>query len=85
MQAPRLVTERLIIENLKLQDYPKNVASIALLEKIGMRKEAHFKQSVWIDGRWEDDVIYAVLIILPPLPCLIISLAIACDKKNSVF
>jgi hypothetical protein len=50
MQAPRLVTERL-----------KNAASIALLEKIGMRKEAHFKQSVWIDGRWEDDVIYAVL------------------------
>lgn len=46
MQALRLVTERLIIENLTLQDYPKNVASIALLEKIGMRKEAHFKQSV---------------------------------------
>jgi hypothetical protein len=51
MQAPRLVTERLIIEKLKLQDYPKNAASIALLEKIGMRKEAHLKQSVWIDGR----------------------------------
>ena len=40
---------------------PKNAASIALLEGIGMRQEAHSRQSVWIDGRWEDDVIYAVL------------------------
>lgn len=41
--------------------HPKNAASIALLENIGMHKEAHFKQSVWIDGGWEDDLIYALL------------------------
>lgn len=40
---------------------PKNTASIALVERIGMRKEGHFRQSVPIDGRWEDDFIYAVL------------------------
>ena len=40
---------------------PKNAASIALLEKMGMRKEAHFRQSIWIADRWEDEVIYAVL------------------------
>lgn len=40
---------------------PKNTASLALLEKIGMRKEAHFRQSLWIADGWKDDVIYAVL------------------------
>ena len=40
---------------------PENSASRALLEKIGMREEAHFRQSVWINDHWEDDVVYAVL------------------------
>jgi RimJ/RimL family protein N-acetyltransferase len=40
---------------------PENSASLALLEKLGMRKEAHFRQSIWIADRWEDDVVYAVL------------------------
>jgi RimJ/RimL family protein N-acetyltransferase len=40
---------------------PENAASRALLEKIGMRKEGHFRQSVWAGDRWEDDVVYAVL------------------------
>lgn len=40
---------------------PKNIASIALLEKIGMRKEAHFRQSIRSGNTWEDDVIYALL------------------------
>lgn len=41
---------------------PRNAPSIALLEKLGMRREAHFRQSILTpDGRWEDDVIYALL------------------------
>jgi RimJ/RimL family protein N-acetyltransferase len=40
---------------------PRNFASIALMEKVGMRKEAHFRQSIWFKGEWADDVIYAVL------------------------
>jgi RimJ/RimL family protein N-acetyltransferase len=40
---------------------PQNVGSIALLEKLGMRKEGLFKRSVKIRGQWEDDVVYAVL------------------------
>jgi RimJ/RimL family protein N-acetyltransferase len=40
---------------------PRNTASIALLEKVGMRKEAHHIQSVWTPEGWGDDMIYAVL------------------------
>jgi RimJ/RimL family protein N-acetyltransferase len=40
---------------------PENSASRGLLEKIGMRKEGHFRQSVWVNDRWEDDVVYALL------------------------
>lgn len=40
---------------------PRNIKSIALLERIQMRKEAHFKKSFWFDNEWADDVIYAIL------------------------
>lgn len=40
---------------------PKNIQSIRLLERLNFRKEAHFKQSLLIDGVWVDDVIYGLL------------------------
>jgi len=40
---------------------PRNTKSIALLERIQMRKEAHFKKSFWFNNKWEDDIIYAIL------------------------
>ena len=40
---------------------PRNLPSIKLLERIGMRKEALFKKSLWFKGAWADDLIYAVL------------------------
>ncbi|WP_255434125.1 GNAT family N-acetyltransferase [Carboxylicivirga sp. M1479] len=40
---------------------PDNMRSIRLVERLGMRKEAHFKQSLYLNGKWVDDVIYAVL------------------------
>ena len=40
---------------------PRNEASIALLERVGMRKEGHLRESVWAKGEWADDVIYAIL------------------------
>lgn len=38
-----------------------NLASLALLERLGLRREAHFRRSVWFKGAWCDDVIYALL------------------------
>lgn len=40
---------------------PRNTKSIALLERIQMRKEAHFKKSFWFDNEWADDIVYAIL------------------------
>jgi RimJ/RimL family protein N-acetyltransferase len=40
---------------------PRNVSSIRLQERVGMRKEAHFVKSLWFRGEWVDDVIYALL------------------------
>jgi aminoglycoside 6'-N-acetyltransferase len=41
---------------------PRNVRSAALCERLGMTREAHFRQS-WpeADGTWTDDVIYGLL------------------------
>ncbi len=40
---------------------PQNVSSIHLLERLNFRKEAHFKESLLIDGKWVDDVIFGLL------------------------
>ncbi len=40
---------------------PLNQASIKMVERLGFRKEAHFKQSILIDGEWYDDMVYAIL------------------------
>jgi RimJ/RimL family protein N-acetyltransferase len=40
---------------------PRNGASITLLERLGMRREAHFRESLWFKGAWADDLIYAIL------------------------
>lgn len=40
---------------------PRNVPSIALMERLGMRKEGHFIESLWLKDAWVDDVIFAIL------------------------
>jgi RimJ/RimL family protein N-acetyltransferase len=40
---------------------PRNVASVALLRSLGMRQEAHFRESLKWRGEWADDVIFALL------------------------
>ncbi len=39
----------------------KNTASFKLMERLGMRREAHHVKSSLIKGEWVDDLIYAVL------------------------
>lgn len=49
---------------------PCNKSSMALMDRVGMRKEAHFVQSVCFKGSWVDEVIFAVLASeWTPLPC----------------
>lgn len=40
---------------------PRNPGSFRVMEKLGMRKEAHFRENVFVKGEWCDSVIYAVL------------------------
>lgn len=40
---------------------PDNLSSIILVERLGFRKEAHFKESLRIHNQWVDDIIYAIL------------------------
>ena len=40
---------------------PRNVGSWRVLEKIGMRREGHFIENVWLKGEWCDSLMYAIL------------------------
>lgn len=40
---------------------PRNLASMAMLQAMGMRQEAHHRESLWFHGEWVDDVIFAML------------------------
>jgi RimJ/RimL family protein N-acetyltransferase len=39
----------------------RNIASARVLERVGMRREAHLVENEWVKGEWTDEVIYAVL------------------------
>ena len=40
---------------------PRNPASARVMEKLGMRKEAHFVENAFIKGQWCDSLIFALL------------------------
>jgi RimJ/RimL family protein N-acetyltransferase len=40
---------------------PGNESSIRLVERLGFRKEAHFVESLFLNGKWVDDLVYALL------------------------
>jgi [ribosomal protein S5]-alanine N-acetyltransferase len=39
----------------------QNLASVRVLEKIGMRREGHLREKELIKGRWYDNFLYAIL------------------------
>ncbi|MDO7854779.1 GNAT family N-acetyltransferase [Hymenobacter convexus] len=40
---------------------PRNAPSVALMERVGMRREGHFRQNGWYKGEWCDEYQYALL------------------------
>ncbi|MEU6268041.1 GNAT family N-acetyltransferase [Saccharopolyspora shandongensis] len=38
-----------------------NAASARLMERLGMRREAHFRQNTQVKGVWRDELVYAIL------------------------
>jgi RimJ/RimL family protein N-acetyltransferase len=39
----------------------RNSASAAVLERLGMRREAHLISNEWVKGEWTDEYVYALL------------------------
>jgi RimJ/RimL family protein N-acetyltransferase len=39
----------------------RNPASYRVMEKLGMRREAHFVEHMWFKGEWSDSYVYAIL------------------------
>jgi RimJ/RimL family protein N-acetyltransferase len=39
----------------------RNSASARVLEKLGMRREAHLIENEWVKGEWQSELIYALL------------------------
>lgn len=40
---------------------PENRGSVGVVERLGLRREAHFRQNDRFGGRWGDEMVYAVL------------------------
>jgi RimJ/RimL family protein N-acetyltransferase len=40
---------------------PRNAASARLCERLGMRREAYFREDMWFKGEWGDTAVYALL------------------------
>jgi RimJ/RimL family protein N-acetyltransferase len=39
----------------------ENARSIALLDRLGMRREGHFVENIWFKGKWGSEYLYAIL------------------------
>jgi RimJ/RimL family protein N-acetyltransferase len=39
----------------------RNTASARVLEKLGMRREAHLVENEWVKGEWSSELVYAIL------------------------
>jgi RimJ/RimL family protein N-acetyltransferase len=39
----------------------RNTASAKVMERLGMRREAHFRQNELVKGEWCDELVYAIL------------------------
>ena len=39
----------------------RNAASARVLEKLGMRREAHLIENEWVKGEWQSESVYALL------------------------
>ena len=40
---------------------PRNTASVRVLERLRMRKEAHLVEHEWVKGEWSSEAVYAIL------------------------
>lgn len=51
----------LSLHRISAQCNAENTASARVLEKCGMRLEGHFREHLFVKGKWRDDLEYAIL------------------------
>lgn len=39
----------------------RNRAAVSILEKLGLKREGHFKKAIFLDNEWQDQYFYAIL------------------------
>ena len=57
----RLSFERLAAHRVMAELDPRNEGSVRLCERLGMSKEAHFREDLRFKGEWADTGVYAIL------------------------
>lgn len=57
----RLGFEELKLHRISGRCDARNIASASLMEGLGMRREAHLRESERVKGEWTDEVVYAML------------------------
>jgi RimJ/RimL family protein N-acetyltransferase len=57
----RLGFEQLGLHRIAGRLEARNSASAAVLERLGMRLEAHLHENEWVKGEWQSELVYAVL------------------------
>ena len=53
--------ERLKLHRVVADTDVENAAAWTLLERLGLKREGHLRQSLWFKGRWADEYLYAIL------------------------
>jgi RimJ/RimL family protein N-acetyltransferase len=57
----RMGFEELGLHRIIARGDPRNAGSVGVMERLGMRREAHFVRNELIKGEWSDQVLYAIL------------------------
>jgi RimJ/RimL family protein N-acetyltransferase len=57
----RIAFEELGLHRVIGQTEARNAASARVLEKLGMRREAHLVENEFVKGEWQSELIYAIL------------------------
>ena len=57
----RLGFDRFDLHRITAKCSARNAASARLMERLGMRREAHLIGSRWVKGAWRDELVYAIL------------------------
>jgi RimJ/RimL family protein N-acetyltransferase len=57
----RIAFEQIRLHRVVARTEARNVASARVMEKLGMRREAHLVENEWVKDEWQSELIYAIL------------------------